>query len=215
MRYLLCLVVLLLVSGVFGQADNQSWSSFTFKINVNDKSHVIIKPIIRHFDNISTYQNSSIDVAYSRKLGAGFSGQFLARQWFLPNDDKRTFWWIDLAHNLSINAGSISNRLRYHHSIDIDDIPSEDFIRYMLTYTPKLDWAIQPFIAIEPWFRVNDSNRFERIRYEPGISWAFEDGYSLKFVFRREETLNLDPGSKQNQFVLNMTKVLYPKQRNK
>ncbi len=215
MRYMLSMASLLVALGVFGQVDNQSWSSFAFKVKLDDKSHVVFKPIVRHIDNISQYQNSSIDIAYSRKLGSGLSAQVLGRQWFLQDGAKRTFWWLDIAHQSVVAFGTLNNRIRYHHAIDIDDVPAPDFIRYMLTYTPKVDWAVTPFLAFEPWFRLNGSNQLERFRVEPGVKVAFQDGYSFKFVFRRQESLNLDPGSKQNQLIVNFTKVLQPKTSSK
>lgn len=192
------------------QVDNQSWSSFRLRKVWNDKFTTDLRPIFRHIDDFSTYQNSSIDLVLKYKLGNGWSMAGLARRWFIPDQGGRQFLWFDIAHASKINQAKLSNRLRYHGALDINDRMDPDYLRWQTTFTPGIKGKFIPFLSIEPWFRLNGSNKLERIRYEPGINWKINDPFNLTLMYRRQETVNLDPGSKQNQFVITLT-YLMPK----
>ncbi len=207
----LVLVVLCFIglsnANLFGQVDNQTWNGVQAVFPLENKMKIAVKPIVRTFNNVVEYQNSSIDVALSFPLEGQWSAAILWREWFVPEQPARRFFWFDINNVGKYNFGTIKNRLRYHLALDIHDRNDPDYVRWNLHYQFPVKGKIIPFFNIETWFRTNGSNKVERMRYEPGITWKIIKDLKLSFVFRRQETVNLDPGSKQNQFVTTLVKT--------
>jgi len=204
----LILVIQFLAYSLIGQTDNQSWSSVRFRSNIDEKTRIDLRPIVRHINDFSTYQNSSIDIVLRRKFGKGWYGQFLARHWFEPNAPNRQFVWGDLGYVYKNSNISFTNRLRLHVALDLNDITQGDFIRYQSSLTPTVSWKAKPFFAIEPWYQLNGLNKLSRIRYETGLNIPFLKDYNFTFMYRRQDSLNRDPSSSQNQFVMTLTYTL-------
>lgn len=194
-----------LVFSLFGQADNQSWSSVRLRKNIDEKTRVDLRPIVRHIDDFSTYQNSSIDYAFRRKLGKGWYGQLLGRTWFIPDAPNRQFVWGDVGYVFKNSRINFTNRVRLHVALDLNETTENDFIRYQSSLSPIVNWKAKPFFAIEPWYQLNGINGLRRIRYETGLNIPFLRDYNFTFMYRRQDSLNTDPGSSQNQFVLTLT----------
>jgi len=173
-----------------------------------ERIRIDVRPIFRHINDFSTYQNSSIDLVLHRKLGKGWYGQLLSRTWFIPNDFNRQFVWGDVGYVFKNSHISLTNRVRLHMALDLNDIVQPDFIRYISTLAPIVDWKVKPFFSIEPWYQLNGINGLRRIRYETGLHFPLLDHFTFTAMYRRQDSLNLDPGSSQNQYVLTLTYTL-------
>ncbi len=208
------LVVILLLIGacliapqwVSAQTDNVNWSSFRLRKKIDDKLTFDIRPIIRFNNNISSYQNVSIDLSIKRNIGDGWSVQFLSRTWFLPNSPLGQFLWADVGHKTKIGAHGISNRIRMHYSMNTNEINPADFIRWQTTITPAVKGKIRPFLSIEPWFQLDGINAFRRIRYEPGFNYDLGNNYNFTFMWRKQDSISIDPANIQNHIVITVTK---------
>lgn len=198
--FLLALVSTLLVSA---QADNINWSSIQLQKKLSEKTTFNFKPIVRFNNDFSEFQNGSIDISVNRKLGKGWSAQLATRTWFIPDAKPRQFIWIDAAYGFKIKNIKIDQRARMHWALDINDREDADFIRYSLRFMYNKGKKVKPFIGVEPWFRLNDVEQWQRVRYMPGVSWAINNKYGLTFMYWRENSINLKPGFKNNIWALN------------
>jgi len=186
------------------QTDNILWSSFQLKKEVSKNTILNIKPIFRFNEDFSSYQNMSVDIFAKQKFNKGWSLQLLARTWFIPDEKGRQFLWLDVAHGFKLKQLKIDNRLRYHWALDINDRNDPDYFRWSTMFSLLTKGNITPFIAIEPWLRTNRQNQFQRIRYEPGFNWKLHENYTLSILYRKEESINLEPKRNTNFAVINL-----------
>jgi len=190
------------------QVDNVIWSSVRLRKQVDDKLRLDIRPIMRFNNDISTYQNVSIDISVNRKLNKGWHVQVLSRTWFLPDSPMGQFLWADVGHRTKIGQHALSNRVRLHYSFNTNEINPADFIRLQTTITPAVKAKFRPFLSIEPWFQLDGINGYTRIRYEPGFNYPLGNDYNFTLMYRRQDSLKVEPANKQNHFVITVTKLL-------
>ena len=197
-------LVFILVFGISkAQNDNINWSSVQLQTKFSKKITFNVKPIFRFNEDISNFQNASVDVFAKYNLGKGWSAQLLSRTWFIPDQKNRQFIWPDLAYSFTKGNIKIDNRIRYHLALDINDRQDPDFIRYVVQLTYNKG-KVKPFIGIEPWFRLNGVDQWQRVRYMPGVNWKINDTYSLSFTYWKEESINLEPIVSTNIWLVNL-----------
>lgn len=184
--------------------DNITWSSIQLLKNINDQSSYAIKPIIRHHQDVSTYQNSSLDFSYRRKIGKGWYLQGLTRYWFMPDATDRYFLWFDVGYSKDIKKSKLTTFFRYHQAFDIKDRIDPDFLRWKANWTFPSLGAVAPVLGYEIFFRLNSINNVDRVRYEPGIKWRISKTLELSTVYRRENFQNESPKRKFNVGVINL-----------
>lgn len=204
MKKLINLIFALISTVAIAQTDNILWSSFQLQKDISKNTILNIKPIFRFNEDISSYQNMSVDIFAKQKFNKGWSIQLLARTWFIPDQTGRQFLWLDVAHGFKLKQLKIDNRLRYHWALDINDRSDPDYFRWVTKFSLLTKGKITPFLAIEPWLRTNSQNQFQRIRYEPGFNWKPHNDYTISILYRREESINLIPTRKTNFFVFNL-----------
>ncbi len=195
--------------------DNIIWASLKVQKKIDDKTSVSIAPTFRINENISAYQNMSVDAALRRKLGKGWFVQILERTWFIPEaKSNRQFLWFDVAFQKNWEQVRAASSLRLHYAFDLAGRKDADFIRWKTTFGLSNLGKIKPFISIEPWFRLNEGGQFQRMRYEPGFNFQFNKQWSLLLMYRREFSLNLEPSVKVNMFVVTLAYSIPSKQSN-
>ena len=183
--------------------DNINWTTLKIQHKINDNTTIAVAPIIRFNNNLSEYQNSSIDVSIRQKLGQDWYAQFIARTWFQPDADDWQFLWLDIGYVKKNDKFKLSNSLRFHYALDLFDQELPDFIRWNATVA-RLDLGkFEPIITIEPWFRLNDNGTFQRIRYEAGLKYKITPKLNTTVKYRREKSLNLDPLRRINMYFTN------------
>lgn len=185
------------------QNDNINWSSIQLQIKLSEKTTFNAKPIFRLDEDISNFQNASIDIFAKYNLGKGWSTQLTSRTWFIPNQKNRQFVWPDLAYSFTKGNIKVNNRIRYHLALDINGRKDPDFIRYIIQVAYSKG-KVKPFIGVEPWFRLNGIEQWQRIRYILGVSWKLNDIYSLSFTYWKQESFNLEPMESTNVWLLNL-----------
>ncbi len=200
------ILVVLLASTFSSKAQefNVLWSSFQVQKDISKNISINIKPIFRFNEDISRYQNMSIDYFVKYKFKKGWSTQALGRTWFLPNVPNRQFIWFDVALSKTFKRLKIDNKLRYHWALDINDRSDPDYLRWSTKFSLKNKSKFTPYIAIEPWFRTNGQNQLRRIRFEPGVIGVLNKAISFNLQYRREETLNLNRKLIRNFIVFNL-----------
>ena len=189
----------------FGQIkDNIIWASIKLDKELSSKSSLYIAPILRLNEDISSYQNTSIDIAFKYNLSAHWHIQLLSRTWFIPDQPRRQFIWMDLGYNDSINKYQIASHIRFHLALDINERDDPDYIRWKSTITFPGIGPIHPIAAIEPWFRINDQMQLQRMRYEPGLKIKIAKETKLSLIYRRENTANLIPNNRFNMYIITL-----------
>ncbi len=187
----------------FGQNDHINWNSFQIQKKLSEKTTVNVKPTFRFNKDISNFQNMSIDVFASYKLGKGWKTQLTSRTWFIPNQKPRQFIWPEISYAFSKGIIKIDNRLRYHLALDINDREDPDFLRWRIRFIYSKG-KVKPFLAFEPWLRLNQIKKLQRIRYVPGVNWKLNDTYSISFTYWKQESLNIKPKKSTNIWLLNL-----------
>ena len=193
----LMLVFIIISSGsLLGQSDNVLWASVQLRKKFSPQWSLQVQPIIRYDNDISTYQNVSLDLSLRRNLGKHWHVQVLSRRWAMPNRDDRLFFWLDVGHRTtipSLNLG-VSNRVRLHQAFDIGPFTDLDYVRYMIQFVPTNNWKLKPTLAFEKWIILNDVTTYRLGRIEPGLRYQFNDTFGLTTIWRRE----IDTNSEQN-----------------
>lgn len=193
---LLCVLFLAILSTTnsFGQSDNILWASVQLRKKFSPKWSLQVQPIVRYDQDISSYQNASLDLSLRRNLGAGWHVQLLSRTWAVPDRSDRQFLWLDVGHSATIPSLklAINNRVRFHQAFDIGGFTDLDYIRYIIQLVPTNSWKLKPTLAYEPWFILNDVDIFRVARIEPGLRYKFNDTFGLTTIWRREIDTNSD-----------------------
>jgi hypothetical protein len=199
-----CIVLIFFFSKITAQTDNVIWTSFQLQKDVSKNASISIKPTVRFDNDISSYENTSIEIIAKQKFAKGWSAQFLNRLWFVPDQTNRNFIWFDLAHGFNLNKLKISNRLRLHWALNLNDSNDPDFFRWQTKFSFLNKSKVTPFLAFEPWYRLNKQNQFQRMRYEPGMDWKINSSYTLSILYRREDIFNVPTERFTNFLVLNL-----------
>lgn len=175
--------------------DYQSWSIVQFSKSIDDKTSVALTPIVRHFNNLTQYQNSSIDYSIRRKLGKGWHAQLLGRTWFMPERTNRQFLWLDVGYSRKIKQSKLASHIRVHYALDIKDQPNPDadFIRWMTKWSFPSFGKFTATFGYEPWLRLNGFSELQRVRYEPEIKFAFNSNTTLTTRYRFERSIKIEP----------------------
>lgn len=184
--------------------DNINWSSVKLNKSISDNASISIAPIIRFNDHLHSYQNTSLDIAIKQRLAKGWHMQLLSRTWFIPDQPGRQFIWFDVGYNFSLRNFKIASHTRLHLALDINDRNDPDYLRWKSTFSFPSIGGINPFVAIEPWFRLNDNMQLQRMRYEPGFHLSLKDDIKLSLTYRRENSKNLIPTKRFNMYLITL-----------
>ncbi len=174
--------------------DLTNWQFIKFSLKIDDHWSFDIAPIHRFNNNITTHQNSSVDLTLKRSLGKGFHASLITRTWFTPNRKPRQFLWFDVGYKKSIPDFplTLSQRVRFHWGLNINDNVDRDYIRYIvdLAFTKHSKW--KPSIAIEPWIGLNGIAFLERVRYQAAMTYVANSNLSFAVRYRPEFWYNQD-----------------------
>ncbi|MGB0930306.1 MAG: DUF2490 domain-containing protein [Chitinophagales bacterium] len=191
--------------------DNIIWASMKLHTSLGDKTTLAIAPTLRLNDDISDYQNMSIDISLKQKLSKNWSVQLLERTWFIPNGTNRQFLWLDLIYGRAFGNIHISSGLRYHYAFDIKESVDSDFFRWKTIFSLLNLGRIKPFIGIEPWFQTNKIGDFRNIRYIAGLNYKLNEQLGLGLKYWRQETMNLEPSRDFNIYLMTLSYKLISK----
>ena len=185
------------------QNDNINWSSFQLQKQLSEKLTLNIKPIFRFNQDISNFQNMSIEVFAGYKFAKGWTAQLTSRTWFIPDQKPRQFIWPEVSYGISTGDLKIDSRLRYHLALDINNREDPDFVRWRIRFMHNKG-KVKPFIAVEPWLRLNGIDQLQRVRYIAGLNWKLDDTYSISFVYWKQESINRFPMISDNLWLINL-----------
>ncbi|MFK7906930.1 MAG: DUF2490 domain-containing protein [Chitinophagales bacterium] len=189
-------------------SDNIMWTSMKLQKNIDDRTSFAIAPILRLNDDVSAYQNMSIDISLKRKFGKYWAVQLAERTWFIPNGTNRQFIWLDLIYGRKIGNLHLSSSLRYHYAFDIKERVDEDFVRWKTTFSLLNLGKIKPFVGFEPWFRTNKVGDFRRVRYIVGFNYKLSKQLALNLKYWRQETWNVEPSNNFNIYLATLSYVI-------
>jgi len=185
------IVIVIFIVGFFaadtsGQADNTLWATVRLRIVPNDKNAIDIRPISRFHENYSDYRNSSIDIAYRRKLSPLITLGLLSRTWFLKDGRNRQFIWPAILLKKKSGKTTFDTRFMYHWALDIKEVPDADFFRVKSAVGYPLGAKMSAKLAIEGWYQFDEQNDINRIRFELSLGYKLSDHISAGILYRRE-----------------------------
>lgn len=174
-------------------SDNILWSGMQLRKAWGDGWSGQLQPIFRFNQDIGAYANSSIDYSIRRNMGKDWYVQLIGRTWFMPNRGDRQFIWTDIGKSFKIPALSlsVSNRLRWHLALDINDNFDADFLRLLVQLVPTTSWKLKPTFAVETWYQFNAANTITRLRINPGLRYRFNDEISLSTTLWIQNDINI------------------------
>lgn len=178
---------------ISAQVDNVYWPSITFRIIPDEKNAYDVRPISRFHDNFSDYRNTSIDLAYRRKLSKVMTLGILSRTWFLEDGGHRQFFWPTLTAKKKYNKIFLEVILMYHLAIDIKEKLDGDYFRVKTAIIYPLSQKLSARLAIEPWHQFNGQNKITRMRYELVLAYKMSERYSFVILYRRQNDINPRP----------------------
>ena len=179
----LLLIIICSVLKVNGQSDLASWTSVQFNYKLDGKSSISLKPIIRHNNNLSKFQDQLIDVTYSYKFDEKWKVGLLNR-WVTDYQNNHGYGiFMDVAYSTKITSNLVFiNRLRYHLGFDLD-LFTNDFVRY----EPRLAYGgfekLKPYVAVDFFFSTDSSTVLAVSRYQFGTSYKFSDTFNLSIAY--------------------------------
>jgi len=190
----------------WSQSEWRSWSSVQLNYKANDKITMIAKPIIRHFDDLSKYNNTSIDLIISYKLPNNLKVSVLNRHWWEKHRPDREFWFFDLKHSLPLNSQlTFSNQLRYHLAVNWGGLKEPDFIRYAPSISYKTNFKLTASFTPEFFYRTNGINVLSGGRYILGFNYPLSDRLKLTAQYWRHiEHNDESPFLEANFLILNL-----------
>ncbi len=199
----LFLFFLVNVQQITAQLDWVSWSSVQLNYSVGDKFTFKLKPIWRQKNDLSDYDNTSLDVILSFKINNTWSLEFNNRHWFFPKSgDDREFWFFDLNHKIPLSSKfTFSNKLRYHLGVDWNR-EDTDFLRWLSKITYTTGKRISPFIGNDIFYRFPADNVFARMRYKVGAVATISKKSKLTLEIWRQISLTDEFSEPEANFVV-------------
>lgn len=172
------------------EADITSWSSVKISHNINDHFTFYGQPIIRHKNDLSEYDDVSIDLSLAYKISSQWSFRFLNRYWWLKDGRNRNFWFIDLKHSFKANDKiSIANILRLHQAFDVD-FADADFLRWLPSVSFKVHEKVSLLLATDISLRLNGFNNIQRTRSKVGATYSFNKKCSFGLQLWKQDSQN-------------------------
>lgn len=189
----------------FSQTEKATWASVQFNLSADEYTTISLKPTIRQNNNTSSYQNSSLDLGFKRKIGEKWYYQQIWRHWFIPNGENRNFIWLDLGYGTDLNRIKIaySSNVRVHWANDTRTTRLNDFIRFKQTIKPLINSPVVPFLTYDAWWSLYDITDFSRYQLELGLSWSIGENYTLSSKYRWQA--DPDTGNKANLIMSNLS----------
>ncbi len=173
------------------QNDGVWWSSWRYRVPLEDGMSFDVRPIIRFNDNYSRYANSSVDIVLRKKFSPHWTGAIVIRPWWLRGGRNRFFIWPTINYTHQLGKLKFSSRLFYHHAINLDGFDDADFIRIKPQLSTPVSDKLTAFIEAEPFFLLNKFNQVTRIRYQVGGTYKFTSDLSLKLIYWFEDQIGL------------------------
>jgi len=168
------------------QADLTSWTAVQLEAPVNKKMSFVLKPIMRHISDLSDYSDTSIDLILKYKFSAKWSGLFLQRHFFIPEQGDRQFLFFDLIHHTwNKNAWKFNQGLRYHFAAD-HNREDPEFIRYRPNLSYKVSDKLGTFLELDAFVRQSPF-KLSGARYTVGASYKLSRATSLTLIYWRQD----------------------------
>lgn len=207
-RNLMVLVLLLISSLLMGQEpsfDLGSWTSARLIYKAGDKITLKARPIVRHNQDLSNYDNTSIDLSVSYKIDKNWSVQLLDRHWFIPDGPDRQFYFIDVNHKANLSEKfTLSNTLRYHLAVNWNRL-DPNFIRYQPILSYKPGGKFIPFVGYTAFYRIEDFQGFVGARLKAGCKYAASSKIGLQLTYWNQDEYNKEfPINKAHVILFNL-----------
>ncbi|MEM9820651.1 MAG: DUF2490 domain-containing protein, partial [Bacteroidota bacterium] len=191
LRLLILLSLFICTSGpAFAQSTSStgSWTILGLKWPFAPKWQLAYDHIfIRQNDFYAEHNRHFADFKLAYQHNSKVSFLLLNRFIPVPGEANNAFWiFIDANYLVkkSNKKWSLKNRIRMHLGTEaIGELNQADFIRYAaFFYYPVKKWT--PFFSFEPFFQLNGLNELQRIRWEIGTNYKFNDRWGMTAYYR-------------------------------
>lgn len=182
-KFYLIFMLLMGTLSLSAQTDWTSWLSVQLNYKANDKLTIKLKPIVRLNQDLSNYSDTSIDLIANYQFHKNWSAGILNRHFFIPDQGDREFYFFDLNYKWPISEQLIfTNKLRFHLAVNWNrnDV---DFMRYYPKLTYKMGNNVAPFVGIDFFYRLTETQTLSGVRYHLGANWKFAKQMNLGFLY--------------------------------
>jgi len=187
----ICLLLGLSTLHAQGTEDGRFWGILGAKYKIDKHWSLSFNNVVRIKDDIGSYRDFFVEPAIAYQINSNLSAKASYRCTFIPQDGQ-DWHWIFLDFNMKFPLADspifLTSRTRYHHGFDINDFEDGDFLREHLAIRYKAG-KFTPFMAIGMFYRVNNINQIQVMRYEIGTSWKFAKNWNLTAYYRRQDNV--------------------------
>jgi len=171
--------------------DLELWSSVKFSKKINAKLRFELEEQIRWADSISVYKKNYTNLGINYKIFKEHSLSANIRLVNKANNDNYFRAHIDLNSAVEIKKLSIilKQRIRIQQSWDELGAYDKTYFRSKWGTEMKTNF-INPYIAQEFYWKIDQNTHLDQQRFTLGISWSISKDIKTKLFFRRENEIN-------------------------
>ena len=188
------LFLYLFIPCVYGEDDNESWTSVSFEKKLPYSLKLEFEQELRLADQVSTFKQTFSELSLSYKVFDGLSLQIPYR-YSTYKDKVKQRLSIGGSYKYSFKPLSLKYRARIQRTFEKNETP-EDLIRNKCTIEYKLNKSIKPYVSGELSHSYDeDPVQLEEYRISFGLTVDINKKNSIKifYVFKKEDLTKPDP----------------------
>ena len=160
------------------------WGGVQIRKQLDPKWSMQLTPILRMNNDLRSYQNHSWDVSLRYRLSPRWHIQGVSRTWIVPDVGLRQFWWLDIGHQVSLPQLVLTQRVRYHHAMDLRGQNDLDYVRLLVGMAPRWKSRWTPTIGYEYWHNVTGARPSINYLILPGMRYRLSPEVSVSATYR-------------------------------
>ena len=188
------LFLCLFIPCVYGEDDNESWTSVSFEKKLPYSLKLEFEQELRLADQVSTFKQTFSELSLSYKVFDGLSLQIPYR-YSTYKDKVKQRLSIGGSYKYSFKPMSLKYRTRFQRTFEKNETP-EDLIRNKCTIEYKLNKSIKPYVSGELSHSYNeDPVQLDEYRISFGLKVDIMENSSIKifYIFKKEDLPKSDP----------------------
>lgn len=198
-RILLVLLIFLSTSALAQEKDFQSWYTFEFAYDANDKLRLSLEEELRFRENSSFLDRNQLDIGADYQITDAFSGGLFYHM-VTDHPEEGTFetfhrFYADGEYEFKPRRFEISARIRLstdaEESGELSDIFSEGIHREKVTVRYNIrKTSFTPYVAGEMYFPLRTYEHYlQKYRLFAGFTYRLADAHRIGLSFMRQHRL--------------------------
>lgn len=187
--------------------DNELWTGGTYKLGITKKVRVEFEEQFRFNNNLSSYNNNFTELRLRYKFNKHFAVKGNLRHTIRYKDFNRRRFTIDAYYNWEKKSFPLrfQYRLRLQDSRVFQTGKKTNYIRNKFSLEYNLTKLVDPFIAYEIYYRLNQKNEFRVSRFTMGLNWKLNKQIDLSTYYRLQRDINIKKPQAQHIIGLMLT----------